>query len=165
MVGALVKGDNIKGLSERFDALVDEYPKTFDMIAETDFTTIFSKCWATSMATSWDWRVHLGFVRTSQAGGESAKEMSSTRLRRCRRPQLLLRQQPGRMVPAQPTGLPCLKPVRVPKLAPAILARAPCSTQRLLSQAAAADENKASMSLSKSLCARFEHSRAQSKQF
>ena len=26
--------DNIKGLVERFDALVDEYPETFDMIAE-----------------------------------------------------------------------------------------------------------------------------------
>ena len=34
MVGALVKRDNIKGLCERFDALVDEYPDTFDMIAE-----------------------------------------------------------------------------------------------------------------------------------
>ena len=29
---------------------------------KTDFTTIFSKCWATSMATTWAWRVHLGFV-------------------------------------------------------------------------------------------------------
>ena len=34
MVRALVKRDNIKGLGERFDALVDEYPETFDMIAE-----------------------------------------------------------------------------------------------------------------------------------
>ena len=28
------------------------------------------------------WRVHLGFVQTSQAGGELANEMSSTRLQR-----------------------------------------------------------------------------------
>ena len=34
MVGVLVKRDNVKGLGERFDALVDEYPETFDMIAE-----------------------------------------------------------------------------------------------------------------------------------
>ena len=34
MVGALVKKDNVKSLRERFDALVDEYPKTFDVIAE-----------------------------------------------------------------------------------------------------------------------------------
>ena len=61
------------------------------------------------------WRVHLGFVtfvRTSPAGGESAKEMSSTRLRRrrrsLRRHQPLQRQQPGRMVAALPTSLPQL---------------------------------------------------------
>ena len=45
---------------------------------------------------------------------------------------------------ASPTDEPPtpLLPVRVPKLAPAILrpARAPCRAQRLLSQAAAADE-------------------------
>ena len=34
MVGALVTRDNVKGLGERFDALVDEYPETFDMIVE-----------------------------------------------------------------------------------------------------------------------------------
>ena len=34
MVGALVTRDNAKGLCERFDAHVDEYPETFDMIAE-----------------------------------------------------------------------------------------------------------------------------------
>ena len=34
MVGALVKKDNVKSLSERFDDLVDEYPETFNMIAE-----------------------------------------------------------------------------------------------------------------------------------
>ena len=78
------------------------------------------------MATSWAWRVHLGFVRTSPAvGGSSAKEMSSSRLHLRRYPlrlhQQLLRQQQGslRMVPAPPTSLPCLRPVRVPKLAPA----------------------------------------------
>ena len=30
------------------------------------------------MAILWAWRVHLGFVWTSPAGGESAKEISST---------------------------------------------------------------------------------------
>ena len=108
---------------------------------KTDFTTIFSKCLATFMATSCAWRVHLGFVRTSPVGGASAKEMSSTRLHRRRRPlrlhQHLLRQQQGRMVCTQQTSLPRLRPVRVPKLAPA---RAPCRERRLLSQAAAADE-------------------------
>ena len=34
MVGALVKRDNVKGLGECFDALVDDYPEPFDMIAE-----------------------------------------------------------------------------------------------------------------------------------
>ena len=34
MVRALVKRDSIKGLGERFYALVDEHPETFDMIAE-----------------------------------------------------------------------------------------------------------------------------------
>ena len=80
-----------------------------------DFTAIFLKCGASSMATMWAWRVHLGFVWTSQAGGELAKEISSTRLRwrRCslRRHQPLLRQQQGRMVTAPPTSL---LPVRVP---------------------------------------------------
>ena len=70
---------------------------SFDMFANTDFTTSFSKCRATSMATLWAWRIHLGFVRTSPTGGESAKEMSSTRLRQRRRHQPLLRQQTGRM--------------------------------------------------------------------
>ena len=92
---------------------------------KTDFTTIFSKCWVTSMGTSWDWRVHLGFVWTSPAGGALAKEMSSTRLPRLRRPlrrhQPLPRQQHGRMVPAPSTSLPRLLPVRVPKLAMVIL--------------------------------------------
>ena len=41
---------------------------------KTDFTTIISNCWATFMATSWAWRVYLGFVRTSPAGGASAKK-------------------------------------------------------------------------------------------
>ena len=67
MVGAPVKRDNVKGLCKRFDSLVGEYPETFDMIAETDFTTIFSKCCATFTATLRAWRVHLGFVRISQA--------------------------------------------------------------------------------------------------
>ena len=47
---------------------------------KTDFTAIFLKCWASSMATLWAWRVHLGFVRTSPAGGESGQEISSTTL-------------------------------------------------------------------------------------
>ena len=58
---------------------------------KTDFTINFQKCWATSMAKLWAWRVHLGFVWTSPAGGASAKEMSSTRRRRRRRHQPLLR--------------------------------------------------------------------------
>ena len=100
-----------------------------------------------SMATLWAWRVHLGFVLTSPAGGASAKEMNSTRLLRRRQPlrlhQQLLLKQPQRMVPAPPTSLPRLLPVRLLKLALAILrlARAlPCHALRLLSQAAAADE-------------------------
>ena len=117
--------------------------------AKTDFTTIFSKFWATSMATSWAWRVYLGFVRTSPAGGASAKDMSSTRLpwSHLRQPLLrqpLLRKQPRRMEPAPPRSLPRLRlvPVRVPKLRQAILrqARAPWRARQLLSQAAAADE-------------------------
>ena len=32
------------------------------------------------MATSWAWKVHLFFVRTSPAGGASSKEMNSTNL-------------------------------------------------------------------------------------
>ena len=65
------------------------------------------------------------------------------------------------------SGLPRLLQVTVQKLAQEILrpARAPCSARRLLSQAAALVKNKASMSLSKSLCVRFEHSRARNKQF
>ena len=108
---------------------------------KTDFSAIFLKCWASSMATLWAWRVHLGFVRTSPAGGESGQEISST-TQPVRRSLLLhqplLRQQPGRMVTAPPTSLPRLRPVRVPKLAPAILrqVRAPCRARRLLSQAA-----------------------------
>ena len=56
--------------------------------------------------------------------------------------QPLLRQQPGRMVPAPPTSLQRLRPVavRLPNLARAILARAPRRALRRLSQAAAADE-------------------------
>ena len=79
-------------------------------------------------------------VWTSPAGGNSAKEMSSTRLRRrrwsLRWHQPLLRQHPGRMVTAPPTSLPRLRTVRVPKLAPAIQrpVRAPCRALRLLSQ-------------------------------
>ena len=70
-----------------------------------------------------------------------------------------LRQQPLRMVPGLPMSLPRLLPVRGPKLVPAILcpARAPSSSSLLLSQAAAAVKNKASMSLSKSLSARLEN--------
>ena len=39
-------------------------------LPKTNFTAIFLNCWASSMATLWAWRVHLGFVRTSPAGGE-----------------------------------------------------------------------------------------------
>ena len=88
------------------------------------------------MTTLWAWRLHLCFVRTSLAGGASSKEMSPTRQRRRRRRQPLLRQQPGRMVPAPPTSLPRLRPVSVLKLAPMRPARAPCRARRLLSQAA-----------------------------
>ena len=96
------------------------------------------------MATSWAWRVHLGFVRTSPTGGASAKDMSPTRLPLRHWLQPLLRQQPRRMEPAPPTRHPRLRPVPVlvPKLRQAILhpARAPWRARRLLSQAAAADE-------------------------
>ena len=37
---------------------------------KTDFTVIFLKCWASSMVTLWAWSLHLGFGRTSAAGGE-----------------------------------------------------------------------------------------------
>ena len=47
------------------------------------------------MATSWAWRVHLGFVRTDPVGDASAKEMSST----------TLPPQQGRMVPSPPTSI------------------------------------------------------------
>ena len=68
------------------------------------------------------------------------------------------------MVTAQPTSLPRLRQVRVPNLAadgdpapgegavPCPAASKPGSRQWM--------KNKASMSLSKSLCAQFEHSRA-----
>ena len=122
-----------------------------------------------SLATSWAWRVHLGFFQTSPAGGESAKEMSSTRLRQRSRHQQLLRQQQGRKVPAQPeqTSLICRLQVRVQKLEQAILrqAKVPCAAQQLPSQTAAVKKNNASMSFSKSLCVQFEHSRARNKQF
>ena len=74
-----------------------------------------------------------------EAVSRALKEMSSRRLPRRRQPlrlhQQLLRQQQGRMVPgpAPPTSIPRLRPVKVPKLAP-------CSEQRLISQAAAAGE-------------------------
>ena len=87
------------------------------------------------------WRLHLGFVQTIPAGGASAMEMTSTRLRLRRRHQPLLLQQQGRMVPPL-TSLSRLLPVRVPKTAPAILhpARVPWRSRRIPSQAAAADE-------------------------
>ena len=110
--------------------------ESYQTSPKTEHTMIFIKGWASSLATLRTWRVHLGFVRTSPAGGESAKEMSSTRLRRRSRHQPLLRQQPGRMVPAPPTSLPRLRPVSVLKLAPMRPARAPCRARRLLSQAA-----------------------------
>ena len=95
-LGRLLRGTSrasAKGLTPLWTS--HEYPETFDMIAKTDFTTIFSKCWATSTATSWAWRVHLGFVLTSPAGGESAKEMISRRLRQRRQHLPLLRQAAG----------------------------------------------------------------------
>ena len=79
---------------------------------------------------------------------------------------------PAAGVPDPLTSFPRLQQVSVPIPTPpaapasAILrpVREQCSARRLPSQAAAADE-KASMSLSKSLCARFEHSRARNQQF
>ena len=99
----------------------------------------------------------LCFVRTSPAGGASSKEMSSTRLCwRCRR-HPLLRQQQERMVPTPQTSLPRLWQMRAggwSRRSCALRLRAPCRASRLgiLSRAAAAVKNKASMSLSKSLC-------------
>ena len=156
MVGALVKRDNIKGLCERFDALVDEYPDTFDMIAEAakysvgpvsassaGFLSVCQQCAQTALIAMQSqtpctscWPVHfygdiVGLEGESELRSDqpcrraSAKEMSSTRLPRRRQPlrrhQPVLRQQPGRMVPAPPTSLARLRPARVPKLAPAIL--------------------------------------------
>ena len=72
-----------------------------------------------------------------EAVSKALREMSSTRLPRRRQPlrrhQQLLRQQQWRMVPAPPTSIPRLRPVRMLKLAP-------CRERRLLSQAAAAYE-------------------------
>ena len=87
------------------------------------------------MAKSWAWRVHLGFVRTSPAEGASVikgDELNRS-LRRRLWHQPLLRQQPGRMVPALPTSLPSLHSVRVPKKGPAILrpTRAQCRHCRI----------------------------------
>ena len=90
------------------------------------------------MTTLWAWRVHLGFVPTSQAKGKLAKEISLTM------PPVPL-QAPaapapaaGENVTAPLTSLPHLLPVRVQKLAPAILhqVRAPCLARLLVSQAA-----------------------------
>ena len=93
---------------------------------KTDFTTIFSKCWATSMATSWAWTVLLGFVWTDPEGGRRSQPL--------RRHQQLLRQQKGEWcLPRRRASHTRLRQVRVPKLAP-------CHEQRLVSQAAAADE-------------------------
>ena len=81
-------------------------------------------------------------------------------------PAPLLRQQPGRMLPAPLMSFQRLRQVRVTKLAPAILrpARAPCRARRLQARPPLRMINKASMSLSKSLCARFVHSRAPNQQ-
>ena len=116
------------------------------------------------MATSWAWRTSFGPAvqeparRRSSKGDEFNKAARRQPLRR-HRP--FLRQQPGTMVPAPPTSLPRLRPVRVPKLAPgvppAILrpARAPCRARWLLSQDATAVKNKAPMSLSTHRCPQF----------
>ena len=95
------------------DSHRDRFYNDFSKMLAQGIVGLLLSC---SMATSWAWRMHLGFVRTSPA-----KEMSSTRLRQGHRHQPLLRQQQGRMVPAPPTSLPRLPPLRVPKLAPAIL--------------------------------------------
>ena len=39
----------------------------------SDFTMIFSKCWATSTATLWALMVHLGFVWTDPVGGSQQR--------------------------------------------------------------------------------------------
>ena len=121
------------------------------------------------MATLWAWRVHLGFVRTSPAGGKSAQEMNSTRLRR-RRLSLPAAHAPAagengdRPADEPPTppagegaeadaGDPAPDEGAVPR--PAV-SKPGCRPQM---------KNKASISLSKSLCARFEHSRARKKRF
>jgi len=74
----------------------------------------------------------------SDLPGRRRRRSVQQRRRSLRRHQPLLRQQPGRIVTAPPTSLPRLWPVRVPKLATAILrpVRAPCRARRLLSQAA-----------------------------
>ena len=141
------------------DSHRDRFYNDFSKMLAQGIVGLLLSC---SMATSWAWRMHLGFVRTSPA-----KEMSSTRLRQGHRHQPLLRQQPGRMVPAPPTSLPRLPPLRQLEGAEAgtgdpapvdSASRAPCAALRLVtSQAAAAVKNKASMSFSKALCARFEH--------
>ena len=89
------------------------------------------------------------------------------RLRRRSWRQQLLRQQQGRIVPAQLTSLSRLQQVRMPNLEQEILlpTRAQCCARLLLSQAAVVMKSKASMSLCKSQCQRFEHSIARNKQF
>ena len=151
-------------MSRRLSLLNQTSPKT-------DFTIFFPKCWATSMTTSWAWReVHLGFVRTSAAGGGCMRRVGKGDefdKAAPAPPAPLLRQQPGRMVPAPLMSFPRLRQVRVTKLAPVILrpARAPCRARRLQARPPPRMIYKASMSLSKSLCARFEHSRAPNQQF
>ena len=122
-----------------------------------DFPKMLGFIYGDIVGQMWACRVHLGFFQTK---GDEFNKAASTRTVPAT----------ARMVPAPPTSHPCLLLVRVPKLAPGILraAQAQCSAQRLLSSKPGPRQqmkDKASMSLSKSLCARFEHSRARNKQF
>ena len=113
---------------------------------KTDFTTIFPKCWATSRRhpelRGCIWASSR--LQTSPAVLEARQQRRRVEQHLRRQHHLLLRQQPGRMVPSPLTSLPRLLPVRVPKLAPAVLrqARAQCRARLPPSQAAAADEKQ-----------------------
>ena len=103
-----------------------------------------------------DFHKMLGYVYGDIVGFEGASVLRSDQP--CRR-RIIKGDEFNKTAPAPPASaapapaagengtrplrsLPRLRPVRVPKLAPAILrpARAPCLSRRLLSQAAAADE-------------------------
>ena len=124
------------------------------------------------MATLWAWaawRVHLGFVQTSPAAGESAKEMMSSTtppvpLQAAAAPAPAAGENGDRSADEPPTPLAgegaeagACDPAPGEGAVPRPAAFKPGSGLLL--------KNKASMSLSKSLCTLFEHSRARNKQF